>query len=456
MSRRHIKQCLQLEWKAMPAKTFYIETLGCAKNAVDSDKAAQGLIQDGLVATDDASQADVVVVNTCAFIDAAREESINTTLELSDTKKQGAKLVVTGCMAQRYEDELKSSLSEVDAIVGFAQEANIASQIFEPITLKSKPKGIRDLLDMPRPKPQSPWAYLKVAEGCNRNCAFCAIPTFRGKQRSRTKESIFAEAKMLVENGVKEIVLVAQDIAWYGRDADREETLSDIMRDIDRLKDQGLQTQRLVYIYPSELKGDLLETMLTLETSVPYFDLSLQHAHPELLRKMKRPGSSEKFLELIKTIRASKPDSVFRSNFIVGFPGETEEHHQELISFIEKAGLLWTGFFPYSHEKDTAAFDYVDQIDSELAGQRTRELSRVQDEITQGLLLDSIGSLQNVLIDSVDENRIAKARSFESAPEIDGLVLLDLSESTINKGDNIDVEIVDVSGVDRNAKISLS
>ena len=368
----------------MLAKTFYIETLGCAKNAVDSDKAAQGLIEDGLVATDDASKADVVVVNTCAFIDAAREESINTTLEFSALKKDGAKLVVTGCMAQRYEDELKSSLSEVDAVVGFAQEANIASQIFEPVTLKSKPIGVRDLLDMPRPKPNSPWAYLKVAEGCNRNCAFCAIPTFRGitvmhyyvTEASELHYNPDEIIKMLVENGVKEIVLVAQDIAWYGRDVEQEETLSDIMRDIDRLKSEGLKTQRLVYIYPSELKGDLLETMLTLDTSIPYFDLSLQHAHPELLRKMKRPGSSEKFFDLIGTIRTAKPESVFRSNFIVGFPGETEEHHQELVSFIEKAGLLWTGFFPYSHEKDTAAFDYSDQIDSELAGQRTRELSR--------------------------------------------------------------------------------
>ena len=309
-------------------KTFYIETLGCAKNAVDSEKAIQGLIEDGLVQIEDQTQADVVIVNTCAFIDQAREESINVALSLSDTKKDGAKLVVTGCMAQRYEGELKESLSEADAIVGFANEGNIAASVFTPtemenfapVTLKKKPVGIRDLLDMPRPKPNSPWAYLKVAEGCNRNCAFCAIPTFRGKQRSRSAESIFDEAQMLVENGVKELVLVAQDIAWYGRDIESSKTLSDVMRKIDTLKAKGLISQRLVYIYPSELKGDLLDTMLTLDTSVPYIDLSLQHAHPELLRHMKRPGSSEKFLELIRTIREAKPKAVFRSNFIVGFP----------------------------------------------------------------------------------------------------------------------------------------
>lgn len=439
----------------MAAKTFYIETLGCAKNAVDSDKAAQGLIEDGFVPTHDSSKADVVVVNTCAFIDAAREESINTTLELSSTKKQGAKLVVTGCMAQRYEDELKSSLSEVDAIVGFANEANIASQIFEPVSFKSKPTGVRDLLDMPRPKPDSPWAYLKVAEGCDRKCAFCAIPTFRGKQRSRSIDSIVAEARMLVENGVKELVLVAQDIAWYGRDLDSGDVLSDVMEEIDKLKIDGLKVQRLVYIYPSELKGRLLETMLTLETSVPYFDLSLQHAHPELLRHMKRPGSSEKFLKLIDEIRTSKPEAVFRSNFIVGFPGETEEHHQELLNFLQSAQLTWTGFFPYSHEKDTTAFNYDNQIEPELAQMRTRELSRVQDEITQNLLLDTIGSRLSVMVDKIDQDKIT-TRGFDSAPEIDGVIYLDSNNVNAEIGQEVEVEIVEVSGVDRHGEIVVS
>ncbi|HMS25695.1 MAG TPA: 30S ribosomal protein S12 methylthiotransferase RimO [Acidimicrobiia bacterium] len=437
-------------------RTFYIETLGCAKNAVDSDKAAQGLIEDGLVATEDPTQADVVVVNTCAFIDAAREESINTTLELSGSRKAGAKLVVTGCMAQRYEDELKTALPEVDAIVGFAHEANIAEQIFEPVTLKSKPIGVRDLLDMPRPKPDSPWAYLKVAEGCNRNCAFCAIPTFRGKQRSRSMESIVDEARMLVNNGVKEIVLVAQDIAWYGRDVDDDATLSDIMREIDKLRGDGLEIQRLVYIYPSELRGDLLETMLTLPSSVPYFDLSLQHAHPELLRHMKRPGSSEKFHELISTIREAKPEAVFRSNFIVGFPGETETHHNELVTFIEKADLTWTGFFPYSHEKDTTAYTYSDQIDSELAQMRTRELQRAQDHITQRLLLSTVGSRQRVMVDSMNTSGSLTTRGFDSAPEIDGVIHVDTQGSMYSRGDFIDVEIAEVSGVDRHAQLFLS
>lgn len=444
----------------MSQKTFFIETLGCAKNAVDSEKAIAGLLEDGLVQTKDQTKADVVIVNTCAFIEDAREESINVALSLSDTKKEGAKLVVTGCMAQRYENELKESLSEADAIVGFANEGNIAQSVysptemaeltFSPVTLKKKPVGIRDLLDMPRPKPNAPWAYLKVAEGCNRNCAFCAIPTFRGKQRSRTVESIFDEAKMLVENGVKEIVLVAQDIAWYGRDVESEATLSDIMRKIDTLKTHGLVSQRLVYIYPSELKGDLLDTMLTLDTSIPYFDLSLQHAHPRLLRHMKRPGSSEKFLNLISNIKEAKPEAIFRSNFIVGFPGETEEHQDTLVDFISQAGLLWTGFFPFSLEKDTAAYTYDDQIDHELALERVRELNRIQENITQSVLLDSIGDRRSALVDSINEDNRATLRGFDSAPEIDGVLYLENSNHSI--GDVVNVEITDVLGVDRLVK----
>jgi ribosomal protein S12 methylthiotransferase len=438
-------------------RTFYIETLGCAKNAVDSDKAAQGLLDDGLVPTEDPTQADVVVVNTCAFIDAAREESINTTLDLQGRKKSDAKIVVTGCMAQRYEGELKVALPEVDAIVGFANEANIAEQVFEPLTLKSKPKGIRDLLDMPRPAPTAPWAYLKVAEGCNRNCAFCAIPTFRGKQRSRSVESIVTEARQLVAQGVKEIVLVAQDIAWYGRDLadaiEQDITLARVMKEIDKLRDDGLLWQRLVYIYPSELRGELLETMMTLPSSVAYFDLSLQHAHPELLRHMKRPGSSEKFLNLISDIRATKPAAVFRSNFIVGFPGETEEHHNELLNFIEQAGLTWTGFFPYSHEKDTTAYSYDDQIDPDLAQERTRELQRAQDEITQSMLLSTVGDTYSVLVDSI-ANGVTTARGFDSAPEIDGVIKID-EASGLSASDVVNVEIIDVEGVDRHAKVIL-
>jgi len=202
---------------SVPSASFYVETLGCPKNAVDSDKVVASLLADGLVAASDPSEADVVVVNTCAFIEAARQESIEVALALADVKRAGAKLVVTGCMAERYGAELAAALPEADAVVGFAGEGAIADIALGPT--RRKPVGVRDLLELPRPAPRAPWAYVKIAEGCDRACAFCAIPSFRGKQRSRTPESIEAEARALVDGGVAEIVLVAQDLAWYGRDA---------------------------------------------------------------------------------------------------------------------------------------------------------------------------------------------------------------------------------------------
>ena len=223
------------------APRFYVETLGCPKNAVDSDKVVASLLADGLVAASEASDADVVVVNTCAFVEAARQESIDTILALADERKQGARLVVTGCMAERYGDELSAALPEVDAVIGFAQEASIA-----PVAFRRKPEGVRDLLDLPRAAPSVPWAYVKVAEGCDRACAFCAIPSFRGKQRSRRPASIEAEARQLVEGGVRELVLVAQDLAWYGRDAGEPGALVPLLHELDALRADGLARVRLL------------------------------------------------------------------------------------------------------------------------------------------------------------------------------------------------------------------
>ena len=222
---------------SFPAKppSFYVETLGCPKNAVDSDKVVASLLADGLVPASDPADADVVVVNTCAFIEAARQESIDVALALADTKRPDAKLVITGCMAERYGAELAAALPEADAVVGFANEGSIAE-----VVLKRKPVGVRDLLELPRPAPSAPWAYVKVAEGCDRACAFCAIPSFRGPQRSRTIESIESEARALVDAGVAEIVLVAQDLAWYGRDIGEPGSLAPLLRRLDALAPNGL------------------------------------------------------------------------------------------------------------------------------------------------------------------------------------------------------------------------
>ncbi len=222
-------------------------------------------------------------------------------------------------MAERYGDELAAALPEADAVVGFAGEGSLAEVVF-----KRKPTGVRDLLELPRPAPRAPWAYVKIAEGCDRACAFCAIPSFRGAQRSRTPESIEAETRALVAQGAAEIVLVAQDLAWYGRDIGAPGSLAPLLRRLDALAPEGLQRIRLLYLYPSEVHDPLVATMLELPTVVPYFDLSLQHASAPLLRAMKRWGSGERFLAILDRIRAEEPDAAFRSSFIVGFPGETE------------------------------------------------------------------------------------------------------------------------------------
>jgi ribosomal protein S12 methylthiotransferase len=402
------------------APRFFVETLGCPKNAVDSDKVVASLLADGLVAASGAGDADVIVVNTCAFVEAARQESIDTILALADARKQGARLVVTGCMAERYGDELVAALPEVDAVVGFADEASIA-----PVAFRRKPVGVRDLLDMPRPAPSGPWAYVKVAEGCDRACAFCAIPSFRGKQRSRRPDAIEAEARQLVTQGARELVLVAQDLAWYGRDVGEPGALAPLLRALDALRADGLARVRLLYLYPSEVRDPLVATMLELPSVVPYFDLSLQHASAPLLRSMRRWGNGDRFRAMIDGIRDKEPEATFRSSFIVGFPGETERDHDRLLRFLAGVELDWAGFFPFSSEDGTAAADLPDTVDARTMAERLRECSEVQDPITAAARDTMVGREVEVLVDGVDhDSGDVTGRTEREAPEIDGRVRL--------------------------------
>lgn len=422
------------------AQRFFIETLGCPKNAVDSDKVTATLLADGLVAADTPEEADLVVVNTCAFIEAARQESIDTVLALSDRRCDGARIVVTGCMAERYGDELAEALPEVDAVVGFSGEGDLAS-----VLLGRPSGGVRDLLDLPRPAPRAPWAYVKIAEGCDRACAFCAIPSFRGAQRSRTPDSIFLESKALVEGGAYELVLVAQDLASYGRDTGNPGALAPLLRDIDELRADGLQRVRLLYLYPSEVRDPLISTMLELDSVVPYFDLSLQHASAPLLRRMKRWGNGDKFLKAIDGIRAAEPEAAFRSSFIVGFPGETEQDHSELLDFLGAASLDWAGLFAFSPEEGTAALTLDRTVDDETIQERLRECSEVQDPITAALRDSLVGTEAQVLIDST-EGGDAVGRTHREAPEIDGVVRV--SEAFARPGALITVRIREAIGPD--------
>jgi ribosomal protein S12 methylthiotransferase len=401
----------------VPAR-FHVETLGCPKNAVDSDKLTAALLADGLAPAASPEEAELVVVNTCAFVEAARQESIDAALALAGARKPGAKLVVTGCMAERYGAELAEALPEADAVVGFGGEGALAE-----LVLKRKPTGVRDLLELPRPAPSAPWAYVKIAEGCDRACAFCAIPSFRGRQRSRLPEAIEAEARSLVEHGAAELVLVAQDLAWYGRDAGEPGALTPLLQRLDALAADGLSRIRLLYLYPSEVREPLVSTMLDLPTVVPYFDLSLQHASASLLRRMKRWGNGERFVELVAGIRDREPDAAFRSSFIVGFPGETERDHDELLQFLAEVELDWAGFFPFSREDGTPAAAMDGVVPDELMHERLRECAEVQDPITQATRDALVGADIDVLVDGVDaETGDPFGRSYREAPEIDGVV----------------------------------
>ena len=406
---------------------YWIETLGCPKNHVDSDKLEGLLASKGYTVCDSVEQADLVVVNTCAFIEAARAESIESVLEMAERKQGGARLVVTGCMAERYGDELAEALPEVDLVAGFGQSLLEST----PVTLGKRPRTLEfDLLNLPRPASRVPWAYVKVAEGCDRRCGFCAIPTFRGDQRSRSTNEILTEARALVEGGAKELVLIAQDLASWGHDR-RRARLGEALEVLDDGGTQPLieltialtkevERVRLLYLYPSGLTSQLIETVLL--TGVPYFDLSLQHASRPLLRGMKRWGSGEKFLERIENIRSSEPNAVFRSSFILGYPGETEDDQRELLAFVTAAQLDWAGFFTFSPETGTPAENMANQIPRELALERLREVSELQDAITASRRDALVGTRQRLLVDSP-----GVARSFRECPEIDGIVRVDPS-----------------------------
>ena len=410
---------------------FYIETLGCPKNDVDSDKIVGTLLADGLAATDDPSLADVVVVNTCAFIEEARRESIDTVLALGAQRKDGARLVVTGCMAERYGAELAEALPEADQVAGFGVPVQFGRK---PLTVSSAPIPSFDLLNLPRPKSSSPWAYVKIAEGCDRNCGFCAIPSFRGPQRSRDIESILREVDELQ---AKEIVLVAQDLASYGKDRPTELGAGSIVP-LVRAVSAAVERTRLLYLYPSDLTDELIEAML--ETGVPYFDLSLQHVSKPHLRRMRRWGDGDRFLQRIADIRALSPDAAFRSNFIVGYPGETEEDHDQLLRFVEEAQLDWCGFFTFSPEEGTHAMTLPDNVDPALMNERISELRGMQDDITASRRDDLIGHTVQVLVDEV-----GIGRTHREAPSIDGVVHV---SNTLVVGQFADVEIADALGPD--------
>jgi ribosomal protein S12 methylthiotransferase len=418
----------------MGESRYWLHTLGCPKNQVDSDKLAGRLQADGLAPAASPAEADLVVVNTCAFIEAARQESVDAVLDLASARRPGARLVVTGCMAERYGDELAAALPEVDLVAGFGQPLVPAdARSADPVPVSLGPPARRaagpadarfDLLSLPRPASDTPWAYVKVAEGCDRICGFCAIPSFRGRQRSRTAADVLAEVAALVAGdgtrpGVREIVLVAQDLASYGMDRSAgagprtggTQPLVALVRAVTDL----VERTRLLYLYPSGLSDDLVSAVI--DTGVPYFDLSLQHVSRPLVARMRRWGDGERFLNRIAEIRRAAPEATFRSSFILGYPGETEEDHDQLLAFLDAAQLDWAGFFPFSPEAGTHAVDLADQVPGELAMERLRECAELQDTVTARRRDALVGQVRQVLVDAP-----GVGRTVHEAPEIDGVV----------------------------------
>ena len=440
---------------------FWIETLGCPKNQVDSDKLTGKLLADGMEPASSAGDADLVLVNTCAFIESARQESIDVTLALADGRKAGARVVVTGCMAERYGDELAQALPEVDRVVGFGgaihdhdhdhdHDHGVATaplgggSTAVPVVLGRTRSGPTvpafDLLNLPRPKSAVPWAYVKIAEGCDRNCGFCAIPSFRGPQRSRSIAQILDEVDALA---VQEVVLVAQDLASYGKDRPTELGAGSIVGLVEAVAARVRRT-RLLYLYPSDLSDALIDVICA-QTNVPYFDLSLQHVSKPLLRRMRRWGDGDRFLRRIEDIRRREPSAAFRSNFIVGYPGETEEDHDQLLSFVREARLDWCGFFSYSPEEGTYAYDLPGRVPSSLMRERLDELTELQDAITAQSRDALIGTDIEVLVD-----RPGIGRSVREAPEIDGEVHLPLDLAV---GEFHSVRVTSAEGPDLHAVV---
>lgn len=452
---------------------YWLHTLGCPKNQVDSEKLAGVLVADGFTRATSPGDADLVVVNTCAFIEAARQESVDAVLELADARRPGARLVVTGCMAERYGDELAEALPEVDLVARFgealtgppgAPAATTAPAGPQPVALRRRAPGRRtgtggrspavtdfDLLELPRPAAAAPWAYVKVAEGCDRICGFCAIPAFRGEQRSRDLGDVLAEVEALVDRAneppVGEIVLVAQDLASYGRDrtgpgragpGGRGPGAAAPIVSLTRAVAARVRRVRLLYLYPSGLTDELVEAVLS--TGVPYFDLSLQHVSRPHLVRMRRWGDGERFLERIAAIRRADPAATFRSSFILGYPGETEDDHDALLDFLREADLDWAGFFPFSREEGTHAAGLPGQVPGELAMERLRECAELQDAVTARRRDALVGCRSQVLVDAP-----GVGRSVHEAPEIDGVVRV---PRQLPVGAFVDVVLTASEGID--------
>jgi ribosomal protein S12 methylthiotransferase len=472
---------------ASPPTTVAIVTLGCGRNEVDSENAAGLLTASGYRVVDDPERADAVVVNTCAFVEAAKRESIETVLDAAALKEQGRArtVLVTGCLAERYTDELRAELPEADAIVPFSDYGRLpqllgggsipeARFIGGPTSAPPNPpwahSGTPSLLPAGRralpmvfPAPagaafparapaRGPVALVKLAEGCDRDCSFCAIPSFRGRFRSRRPTEILDEVTGLAGQGVSEVCLVAENSTSYGKDLGGREALIHLLRDLAAV--DGLHRVRLNYLQPDELTPGLLEEMAANPVVCSYFDLSLQHASAPVLRRMRRGGSAESFLDLVARIRALDPDAAFRSNFILGFPGETAADVRELEEFLEAARLDWVAFFAWSPEDGTAALDLDGRVPETMARARVERVQEVQDRVLAEAQEAWVGRCLEVLVERVTDDGAAEGRSHREAPESDGVVRVEGGADRPRVGEYRPVEVTAAQGPELLARLA--
>lgn len=429
-----------------------VVTLGCDKNRVDAELMLGVLPESKYSIVSDERQADVLIVNTCGFIESAKQESIETILELSQNKIGGKckALIASGCLAERYSDELLSQIPELDAVVGVGNYMEIDSIINELLGGKSRVNKTRNInynIDFKGKRIlTTPYytAYLKIAEGCNNNCSYCIIPKLRGKYRSRSLENVVDEAKQLAQGGTREVIIVAQDITKYGMDLYGRKMLSSLLREISKI--DGIEWIRLLYCYPEDIDDELINEISTNDKICKYIDIPIQHIDDEILKSMRRVSNKDRIEKLIKDLRERVPGIVIRTTLIVGFPGETEEQFNKLYDFLSEFKLDRVGVFTYSQEEDTDAALYPVQIDEGVKKIRQRKLIALQKKISHNKNRERVGSITKVLIESITDNGTMIGRSYSDAPEIDGRVFIKESAGTL--GEFVDVRITDAADYD--------
>jgi ribosomal protein S12 methylthiotransferase RimO len=447
-------------------RTVAVVTLGCARNEVDSEELAGRLAADGWTLVDDVESAEVALVNTCGFIESAKKDSVDALLEANSLKGHGTTraVVAVGCMAERYGKELAEALPEADAILGFDDYKDISARLQSIIAgEKHKPHVPRDRRALLPIAPaeradareveefsrkrlgNAPWSPLKIASGCDRRCSFCAIPYFRGSFVSRRPTEIISEARWLAENGVSEMFLVSENTTSYGKDLGDLQLMEKILPEIAALP--GVERVRLSYLQPAEMRPTLLQAMIATDKTAPYFDLSFQHTSPTVLRRMRRFGDTEKFLHLISQIRALSPEAGIRSNFIVGFPGETQADFDDLANFITLAKLDAVGVFGYSDEDKTEALDLSDKVDADVIAQRVETLSALADEMVSLRAQARIGETVRVLIEDAE---LQEGRAAHQGPEVDGTTTFIGTDFAV--GQYVDAVVIDSMGADLVAK----